>query len=161
MSKSYKTVTRTSTVASAVPDAIAEIEELASEMQEAYDNMTGGGMSDNHPKVELVSNARDALEGKEAPDIPEILEDIPVTYTEQIPKDKRHKIARWARLANACSALQACVEAVAEAPSDNGLEGPAAAHYVEELEEAKSSLTSELEDIISEVEGVEFPTMFG
>lgn len=44
MSKSYKTVTRTSTVASAVPDAIAEIEELASEMQEAYDNMTGGGV---------------------------------------------------------------------------------------------------------------------
>jgi hypothetical protein len=159
--KSYKTVERKADLSACISDAYSEIASLAEEMQEAYDNMTGGGMSDDHPKVNLVSEARDTLEGKDEPEVPDVLDGIEVTWHEQIPKDKRHKTARWARLANACAALGAAAEAVREASSDNGMEGPDAANYVEQFEEAQTELADALEETMGEVEGVEFPTMFG
>lgn len=159
--KSYKTVERKADLTACISDAYSEISSLAEEMQEAYDNMTGGGMSDDHPKVSLVSEARDTLEGKDEPEVPDVLDGIEVTWQEQIPKDKRHKTARWARLANACAALGAAAEAVREASSDNGMEGPDAANYVEEFETAQEELADALEETMGEVEGVEFPTMFG
>lgn len=150
--KSYKTVERKANLTACISDAYSEITSLAEEMQEAYDNMTGGGMSDDHPKVSLVSEARDTLEGKDEPEVPDVLDGIEVTWQEQIPKDKRHKTARWARLANACAALGAAAEAVREAPEPGG--------YAEEFETAQEELADALEETMGEIEGVEFPTMF-
>ena len=161
MSKSYKPVERKAGLASCISDAYAEIASLAEEMSEAYDNMIGGGMTDGPPKVALVSEAKDTLEGKDEPEVPDVLDGIEVIWSEQIPKDKRHKIARWARLANACAALGAAAEAVRVVSSDNGMEGPDAASYVEQFEEAQEELAGTLEEVVGEVEGVEFPTMFG
>ena len=151
--KSYKTVERKADLSSCVSDAYSEIASLAEEMQEAYDNMTGGGMTDEHPKVTLVSEAKDTLDGKDEPEVPDILDGIEVNWSEQIPKDKRHRIARWARLANACATLGAAADAVREAhgPEDNA----------EDFEEAQTELVDALEETMGEVEGVEFPTMFG
>lgn len=153
--KSYKTVERKADLTACISDAYSEITSLAEEMQEAYDNMTGGGMSDDHPKVSLVSEARDTLDGIEVmwPEVPDVLDGIEVTWHEQIPKDKRHKTARWARLANACAALSAAADAVREAP------GPE--DNAEDFEEAQTKLADALEETMGEVEGVEFPTMFG
>lgn len=151
--KSYKTVQRKADLSSCVYEAYSEIASLAEEMQEAYDNMTSGGMTDEHPKVVAVSEARDTLEGKDEPEMPDILDGIEVNWSEQIPKDKRHKTARWARLANACAALGAAADAVREAfgPEDNA----------KDFEEAREELADALEETMGEVEGVEFPTMFG
>lgn len=159
--KSYKAVQRKADLSSCVSDAYSEIASLAEEMQEAYDNMTGGGMTDEHPKVVVVSEARDTLEGKDEPEVPDILDGIEVNWSEQIPKDKRHKTARWARLANVCAMLGAAAEAVREASSDHGMEGTDGASYVERFEEAQEELADALEETMGEIESVEFPTMFG
>jgi hypothetical protein len=164
--KSYKTVERKADLTACISGAYSEITSLAEEMQEAYDNMTGGGMSDSHPKVEVVSNARDTLEGKDEPEIDGLLEGIEVTWSEQIPKDKRHAIARWARLSNASAALSAAADTLRAASADEHKpEGDSDEDFDEDFEtlfdEAKEELADTLEETVGEIDGVEFPTMFG
>jgi len=150
----YKSVNRKTTYADAIADGYGAIEELASEMREAYDNMTGAGMSDSHPKVEAYSTAADELERAQAPDIPSELEELlskEVEVSELVNRDKRRGNARHVRLSNACSLIEAAKSHLEDLP-----EGAS-----EDETDAAEQLASELDEAVSLDGAVEFPGMYG
>lgn len=150
--KSYKAQKCVSTVGD-IEDAMSIIEELASEMREGYDNMEGANMG-HLPKCEAMGEAADTLENVSTPDIPEALQDIPITYTEWVKRSKREGPSRQVRLDNAVARLTAAKDALESHKDDNE-------DLDEDIVADLDSLVSELDDIISNVEGVEFPGMFG
>jgi hypothetical protein len=147
-------VSRKTTYADAIADGYGAIEELASEVREAYDNMTGAGMSDSHPKVELCSNSADELEGIQQPDIPSELEELlsrEVEVSELVNRDKRRGAARHVRLSNACSLIEVAKSYLEDTPEGTS----------DEVREAAEQLASELDDAVALDGSVEFPGMFG
>jgi len=157
MSKGYKSVKRKSTYADAIADGYSAIEELASEMRDAYDNCTGSGMSDSHPKVEAFSTAADELENaNQPPDVPDELTELmskECELTTTTPRDRRRGPARWARLSDACNAIQVAKDYLEDLAAQDGLP--------EEIKEAAGQLASELDDAASLDGSVDFPGMYG
>lgn len=150
MSKSYKIVPCSGALAGVVSDAVAALAELGEECRAAADNFA----SPDHPKAQAFAEAADVLEGVQEPEVPDCCSDVVVSYGESVPRRKRHSPGRAVRCYNAASALSACAEAVREWADD-----PANADH-DDLD-AATQLADELEGIASEVEGVEFPGMFG
>lgn len=170
---SYKTVVYNTTVADAIETGFSELEELASECQEASDNFPNS----DHPKAQAFADAASELEGKEAPEVPEGLGDLPITVHLMQPKSKKRVPGRSVRrdnainyLSSAKEALEAALEEKEEAfqtAMDEAPEGeepalreaqtPALDSLREHVEEACEAL----QDACDSAEGVEFPGMFG
>lgn len=166
--KSYKLVPEETTVRGAIEDGINDLRELGEECREAYENMTGGGMSDDHPKVAAFSEAADQLEEADEPDmegVPDDVLDQKLTVSNLTPKDKRRSAARWARCSNACGKLKAAAEALREHdPHDVDCEGDEEDADVEkrdEVEQACTELADTIEELADNCEGVEFPGLYG
>ena len=118
--------------------AFGVLEDLASEVGDIFDNMNEGLRSTN--RGTMLEDARGSLESLSQPDVPETLASKEVYYLPVL-----NASSRAARRDDAVGRLQAVVDALS-AEIDN-----------EEIKE----LGEELENAISEAEGVEFPGMYG
>ncbi len=152
----YRTIQEKTTVRDAIERGVADITELGEECREAYDNMTGGGMSDEHPKVQAFDEAAQYLEDAQEPDlesVPEAALDAEVTYGILRNKDKRRADARWARCSTACNALEAAEDSLRNHFDDLDDE--------DDDRQSIEDLADELGEIRGNAEGAEFPGMFG
>lgn len=139
---SMKFVEKKSTLAEAVEEAWDELQILAEEMREAFDNtpesLQGSGAGEKR------GEAADALEDLSEPSVPEALKLVEVTYYVPASVPKRG-LSRSARRDHACGVLDRLVEVLNEK---------------EENKEAME-LAQELEELKDNAEAVEFPGMFG
>jgi hypothetical protein len=131
--------TENTSISVALEDAKGEISDLASEMGEWRDNMDGSGL-ENTSKYDTVSEAADTLENLES-----TIDDIEID--EELDKDIEvnwihpygRSLGRSWRASHIVSLINAIIEAL---PEDNEAIG-------------------ELEDIANEIDGIEFPGMYG
>ena len=127
----------TSTVADLVGSAFGDLENLASEVGDWYDNLPEGLQSSD--KGSVLDDARGTLESLSEPDLPEAVATKEVYYLPLLDAG-----SRAARRDDAIGRLQAVVDAPDPDNPDS------------EIRE----LARELENAISEAEGVEFPGMY-
>lgn len=145
----YKSVLHDGEVQGAVADAFSEIESLAEEMRETAENMEAGGMG-HLDKCVAATEAADTLENISQVEAPDGVADLPMKYSISVPTRKGRGTGRSTRLSNACSMLQQVIDMVQE---EDLVEEVASDH--------RDDFVTELETVISEIEGVEFPGMYG
>jgi len=136
MVKKLKTETITQTISEALEDAKFELSSLAEEMGNWRDNMEGTNL-ENTTRYEEISECADTLEDLDSRlrDI-EIEDDREITYTWSHPYGR--SIGRGWRAGYVCAILNA----IGDALSDN------------------DESVAELQDIATELEGLEFPGMY-
>ena len=147
------------TVEGFLEDAMSTVEELRDEMSEWRDNIEEG--FSHTEKYERVSEAADALE-VEAPEAPSSAEEVKCNTTIDT---RRSAGSRTARLANALNLLYAARDAAenhkglleSEQSEEQGGENDDLGDEIGDLE----TFLGEMDDLISQLEGVEFPGMFG
>lgn len=163
---SYRSEHRTDSLESAVSSALSEIESLKDEMDEIKSNMENANM-EHLPKYETASEAYDALDSAQEPDVPEAVGELSVEYNEEVNKRKGRGPSRAVRLSNAVAQLQACVAALEyyESARQDIADNEDAETVDQEVAQSEideaSELRDELETIINDVENVEFPGMYG
>lgn len=161
MAKRYKTTTHDSSIMDAVEDAKSVVEELASEMSEWRDNMEE--KLSQTEKYERVSEAADCLEGSgyDYLDVPQAITDhgelSNLTFkVSQIAPYGRKAHPRWMRLANAVACLEGAHNELSRfldaAPEEDA---------TEELRREVEDFVGEIQDVIDELNSVEFPGMYG
>lgn len=152
--KNYKIVPCKGTVSDAVADAFSEAESLKDEMEEWKSSLEGTNFEQSD-RFSRISEAYDTLESNcEAPDVPDSLGDLEVEWAEGRKKSvKRRGPSRAARLGNATSALAAVVDLLREVEDDDERE--------QDVREAAGELANNIEEKKDELDGVEFPGMFG
>lgn len=139
------------TVGALVADAFSDIQSLADEMQEAFDNMPEGlQQGDVGTRREEAASALSSIDEVE---VPEEVSDIEVVYYPSLDTSSRSK-----RAAEAAFQLRAAAEAIREfidnfnsQLGDDEEENPC---------EVDSSVADELESAADDLEGVEFPGMY-
>lgn len=152
----------TVSVASLIEDAYAAIEELAGEMREGYDNMEGGNLGSTQ-KCQTYGETADTLEGVNAPDLPDALNNIEVIRYPSTSKST----GRAHRASEAASDLNLAADAIEEWVTDkremlDERDDDDNEETEEELDlDGLDSLVEELRDAAGNVEGCEFPGMFG
>jgi hypothetical protein len=176
MASKPKNHEHSSTIGSALEEAMSELQELGEEMRSWYDNMSENLQGGE--KAQTIESTADTLEGLQAPDVPEHLEEEAVSYTTQ---SKRKSTPRHMRCSNATSALGAIISACedyvqkaedaisalpddAEDDTEIDLEEGDGVITVGELRErieSTNSFKDEIENLSSEADGVEFPGMMG
>lgn len=151
-------------------DYYSDVEDLKDEMEEWRDNMPESlQSSDKYSQVDeaadTLGSAHDDLEGA-CKGIKTLLEKIPVDedeismlklsvrYTEQ-KMYKGYPMPRWVRLNNPTAALSAVLD-VLETYKDGILP-----HLTEEEKDLFAEHLKSADDALSDLQGVEFPTMFG
>jgi hypothetical protein len=161
---SYKQVPCTAPVEQVLKDGPSDASELAEEMRSWYDNMSGTP-AENSSKYSQVEEAADTLErasGELEHACGQILEalegedalDAKVDWVEMHAVGKRHITSRAHRAGNITASLRAAVE------------------FLEKSTDLKDELTGELpedvrdgvsviDDALSDLDGVEFPGMYG
>lgn len=157
---SYKNVT-TETNVSSVEDACSALEELASECREIVDNAEGG-LAET-ARIQTFGETADTLEGISTPDIPECVADLPMTVVTQASTRKGRGESRNVRCANEVAVLSAARDAVDEWINTRTGEIEDAGGTVDDDEDVQAAVefVGELENIIGDAEGCEFPGMFG
>lgn len=153
MSK-YKVVDREGELESIIDTT--DIEALRDEMQEWVSNMSGTGL-ENTNKYSMAEEASNTLDNVDNIEIDNLWNVIPeeereaikhsmVKYTEFVPKARRQSTSRATRLSNEVGRIRAGLE---------WLEKEVVPKY-KELQEA----IDEIESQVTDLESVEFPTMF-
>ena len=136
---------RTATIADAVSEAFGEIQALAEEMREAFDNTPESLQSS--VAGEARGEAADNLEQIEEVDVPDALKDVQLQWQDAHEAKGRRGLSRSKRRENAISILQSVMS------------------LLDENEDSESDENSEfytaLENAIGEMESVEFPGMYG
>ena len=155
---SYKTVMRETTVAAAIADAFDEIENLASEMGDWRDNLEEKFSSTD--KYERVSEAASTLEyiSRPSDDVTEAIGEIKIQYCESVPKAKARAPSRATRAANVVQMLNAAIEAIRD-ELEKLRDGDA--DTMDDDYMMLDSIADDIENSVSEIEGVEFPGAFG
>lgn len=133
-----------------ISDAFAEILQLADEMRSWADNMEEKFSGTD--KYQIVSASAETLENLDEPETDiTALNDHKLSW--QDPKPRRRGYSRADRCNQACDMLRAAEEKLREihdeVPPDD------AQH------DAAAGLADEVENVISELEGCEFPGMYG
>lgn len=134
-----------------VGGAFSDIEELANEMQEWYDNMPENFQDGD--KGSEVQEAQDALSNIQAIDIPEKAGTIRVMF---VPAEEIS--SRQDRGSDAAARLQVAADELRSALQDLVDAAPKDEPYVDE--EGWGDLADELESAGQEVDGVSFPGMY-
>jgi len=153
--KRFKQETVETTVEAAISDARTDLEELAGEMTDWFDNMPEGLQgSQTGSTVEEAANTLGDIQLDVEP--PEATHDLEVEYVELRPYGRKPQ-PRWMRASNIGSMLEATAEV---------LEGWADGQDAGKREEGEEpdmarSIASDLRDAASNLEGVEFPSMYG
>ena len=140
---------RTVPLRDAVSEAYSEFQSLAEEMRDWANNMEEHFSQTD--KYSRVSEAADALEDLQEPDVPESVADIPVTI--QDPKPQKGGYSRSFRCSQAGSILMDCIAALEEVKNEEGVS--------DEKSDDADQLMSELEQHQGDSESVDFPGMFG
>jgi hypothetical protein len=142
-------------VDSLVDDAFSVIEELAGEMREGFDNMEGGNLG-NTQKCQTYGETADTLESIEKPEMPDCLSEIETVRFPTVSKST----SRAHRASEAASDLNVAADAIDEWVTDRRAEDKS--EDEEELDlDGLDSLAEDLRNAASELEGCEFPGMFG
>lgn len=149
----YKIVTQKSTIGAATPDAFSALETLGEEMREWFDNMEGNNLGSTD-KCSRVGETADALEGLSTVDVPETIEDMEMSYAEQVNKDKRRGASREVRNSNAVQMLEGAKDAAQNWLDDDENKEHADRSDVEEF-------INDLDNEIGNVDSLEFPGMYG
>lgn len=149
----YKSVEATISVRDAAIDGMADLKELGEEMGSWRDN-TEGTPAENSPRFEVVSETATALEDFDEPsldDLPQEIQDREVKYSYQKVQSGRQKTpSRAVRCSNACAMIQAAVDELEDLRDPEGNDIP-----------GTEGVADELSEVISSVEGLEFPGMYG
>jgi hypothetical protein len=155
--KNLRAVPVTSTVLGCIEGGYSYLAELQSECQEIVDNASEG-LSETQ-RIQTLSETADALSSADSqPDVPEFLQDIEVTYTEDRRKSKSH--SRATRCGEACCYLSTAIEGIGEWIDEQ----PAGEELTDEISgqvEEAEVLRDELQELLDAAEGCEFPGMYG
>lgn len=177
MARKKLKVTQHSATIADVEGAIANLrDELGEEMRSWYDNMSENLQGGD--KGSSVDEAASTLEGLDCPDIPDLIDGLGFDYTTQ-HKGGRKGDPRWLRRDNEVSILQSAAETTRgwvddveeclkdlpdDAEDDTEVEFRDQTHTVGELRQGIEDATQfadDLDNVISDAEGVEFPGMYG
>lgn len=154
----------TTNVSELITDAFSEIESLGSEMRDWYDGMPENFQSGD--KGEAVNNAADSLEGMESPGLSQIFEHISVVHLPGLKVNSRSD-----RASDAADMLRSASESIDEWIEENRVNKES--NKTVELEEdgEKISITVDFYDLetvsgeimtaAEDLEGIEFPGMYG
>lgn len=157
MNKSYKSVTRPTTLSAAVSDGFAALEELGSEVRDIVDNASEN-LSQSQ-RIITFGETADALEGLTEPEIPSVLADRDVTYSEYVHREKKASPSRAVRHANAVAMPQAAMDS-AQAHLETYDDAEENEETIAERDGVEEFI-NELEEAMSKVESCEYPGMFG
>lgn len=142
------------TIADAVSEAMGEIQSLAEEMRDAFDNTPESLQNDGVGAAR--GEAADNLENISEPDVPDELqgEAFKVKWQVRIlsPSAQRRK-SRSSRRDEAIETLNQVVHTLEEIQDDEKLS--------DEVKNAATSFIDEVQSVIDEAEAVEFPGMYG
>ncbi|CAA2367836.1 hypothetical protein [Xylella phage Bacata] len=157
---SYKHVACQSNV-SAISDAISSLEELGSECREIVDNASENLQQTS--RIQTFEETASTLEGISEPDIPDCIADLPINYNEQRSTRKGRGESRAVRRDNALAVISAAREAADEWINTRTGEHEDAGSSIDDDEEAQAvvEFVGELENLESDIEGCEFPGMYG
>lgn len=165
MGKHSKYRTEDYCVADAVSGGFSELEELASECREMFDNASEGLQQTQ--RLQTFDETASTLEGLCEPDVPEYVGELRFQVRQEIPNRPRRGLSRATRRDNAVALLQGAMEAIQERiekwEANRDEEGATEAQQSENqdyIDEAQS-LVDELESAIGDAEGTEFPGMYG
>lgn len=159
-------------VADALSEGMSELESLQEEMQAWYDNMPESLQSgDKGCAVEECAQALQAWENVTLPDAMETADEGGVTETGakspnvghlrfEIVRDNRRRRSRNDRRNEACNLIRAAVDAVREELADTETDDEREDPYVETRADIDSAC-EDLESMLDEVEGADFPGMYG
>lgn len=156
----YKYFPAKSAVRDLITDAHSDIEELAEEMGSWRDNMEGTA-AENAPSYEIVTETAGTLEDQEDPtsevdSLPQDLQDTQVTWQDvKVTSGRQKTPSRAVRCSQVCHRFTTAAEAmrdwlpdVDDTPEDLDVSGI-------------ESLADTLEEIAGNIEGLEFPGMYG
>lgn len=150
-----------------VADAFSEILTLSEECREASDNFP----NPDHPKAQAFGEIADVLEGVsevDLSDLPDWAQELSVHTSEMRPSDKRRSPSRATRLDNACTILRDVAQTLRDKADEvEAEEEPEDAEEKTSWQERQDALddvrakADELEEAAGEVEGQEFPGLYG
>lgn len=145
----------TSTVLGALEDAPSQFSDLKSEIEEARDavpeNLQGG---QRYETLDATASALDFAD-ESVPDLPEEVNNITITYTE----NRRKGISRSVRRDNALGAMQAARDAIQNWMEQN--QDDLQDEVARDGDDDVDSFMTDLETWISQAEDAEFPGAFG
>ena len=141
----------TGSVLGLIEGAYSELEALHDECQEIVDNASDGlSQTQRIQTFEETANTLDFADS--VPDVPEVVQDLEVHYTEDRRKSK--STSRATRCSESCNLLYGVVAAL-----DAWLDDDSNSEH--EDRDDVESLKDDLENNINEAEGCEFPGMYG
>ena len=152
----------TYTVAYLIEDAFSVIEGLAEEMREGYDNMESGNLGATQ-KCQTYGETADTLEGVQAPELPDCLSQIETVRYPTISKStgRAHRAGEAASDLNlAADAIEEWVTEKREMLDERDDDDNEAIEDELDLD-GLDALVESLREAAGEVEGCEFPGMFG
>ena len=136
----------TTTIGELISDAYSEVESLAGEVRDWYDNLPESFQSGD--KGDRLSEAADALENiSDSTDLPQPVSDYKVVYYPSLDSSSRAD-----RASDAAAMLRAAVEGIDDYIEDQGEKF--------KDDDGLEGTKGELENHADEIEGVEFPGMF-
>jgi hypothetical protein len=147
---------------SSVSDAFSALESLGEEAREIVDNASEGLSQTS--RIQTFDETADTLEGLSEPDVPTCVADLPITWTECTTRT-----GRATRRDNATACLTAAKNAAEswleeqrakEADADGVAESDEGGEDEVDLDEVEQFI-SDVDDMITEAEGCEFPGMYG
>lgn len=136
----------------AIGEVMADVEELGQELRDWADNMPENQQGgDKHSQIEEAADTLETCAGNDPvePDRMTFINAVKITI--QDPTPRRRGYSRSARLGHAQGVLMDVIEKLGEEIGD--LEGP--------NEVIMGELRDALEEIDADLQGVEFPGMFG
>lgn len=163
MPGSYKTEMRKTDVAGAIGDAFGELQSLRDEMREWADNLENGNLGQTQ-KAQDVGACADSLDSvaDDEPDYPEEVSGLEVGYGELVHRRKGRGPSRSVRRDNATAMLAAVIETLNGHVEDLDTDGKdEESEDQQELADKIEELVGDLQNVIDEAEGCEFPGMFG
>lgn len=154
---SYKMEQRDAHIADAVSNGCSALLELGEECREIVDNASEGLA--NTQRIQTLEETASALEYVEEPEISDPnIEGLRVKYMESTNKDRRRGCSRAVRRDNAVAMLNGAI-AVLEEKIDEWGDNDAPGFVASK--ETAEELRDQLQQIVDEAEGVEFPGMYG
>lgn len=147
----YKQVSRTGS-AGDVSSAIETLQELGNECREIVDN--SGEALANTQRIQTLESTADALENINDIDIPDCAAELTITYSEAVPTRKGRGASRAVRRDNAVAVLEAAKDAAQNRLDDKSDD-------TSEIGDDLQAFIDEIENVVGDAEGVEFPGMFG
>ncbi len=147
-------------VSALINDARSEVEELGSEMREWYENLTENLQQTG--KSQSIEEAADALENVQIDDAPDFCSRLTLAFYPSLKCNSRAD-----RCSEAVSRLRCAEEAIRDWVADNYSDDDEISKVKideEEIEVCWSTLEdvcNNLSEVADELEGVEFPGMFG